>query len=348
MRIARTYSFADTRVEETAGPTPGPGDIVVRVAACGLCSSDASEWYVEQKAPIVLGHEPVGEITAMGAGVSGLREGDRVFIHHHVPCGDCSECRRQLHTNCKMFRSSSLDPGGFAEFVRVPRENVQRDTFEVPASLSLDDATFIEPLACSLRAFAKTTVRPDDTVLIIGLGVMGLLNVQLARHLGAARILGSDLVASRRVTAESLGADLCFDPRALDLREVVAEVTDGRGADIIIVGPPSPGALDAAYACAAPGASMVMFAPFSPDDEWRLRPHDFYFKELRLLASYSCGPVETRQAASLLADSQVEVRSLVSHRFDLAGVGDAIQLTAAKGDSLKAIVYPHGQPTPTG
>lgn len=213
MRVARTLSFAETRVEQASVPPLEPGDARIRVEACGLCGSDALRWYVDRKAPAVLGHEPAGVVTAVGEGCP-LEPGQRVFVHHHVACGACRACRRGFETNCELFRSSRLDPGGFAEQLRVPAENVLRDTLVLPDAVTFEQATFVEPVACCLRAVGKLGLEPggDDTVLVVGLGAMGLIHARLAKELGAARVLASELSPVRAQRGAAWGVDRVLDP----------------------------------------------------------------------------------------------------------------------------------------
>lgn len=343
MRVARTLSFERTEVQEAPVPALEPGDALVRVEACGLCGSDASRWYVETKVPTVLGHEPAGVVVATGRGAR-VREGDRVFVHHHVACGECHPCRRGAETSCAMFKRTRLDPGGFAELVRVPRDNVERDTLVLADDVSFEQATFIEPLACSVRAIGKLPLREGDSVLIIGLGVMGLMNGRLARHAGATTLLGTDLSAVRRArAAEAWGFDAALDPRATDFLDGLREATGGRGVDHVVVGPASGAALEQALQAVAPGGTVVLFSPFAPTPPVALSLHRLYFAELNLTASYSCAAKETRAALELIRAGVVEVERLVSHRLALEGVGEGIQATAAAGDDwLKAVIYPHG------
>lgn len=345
MRVARTLSFERTEVQEQPTPSLSPGDALVRVEACGLCGSDASRWYVETKVPTVLGHEPGGVVVATGPGCR-VREGDRVFVHHHVACGECAACRRGIETSCALFKRTRLDPGGFAELVRVPRDNVEKDTLRLPDDVSFEQATFIEPLACSVRAVSKLPLRPGDSVLIIGLGVMGLMNGRLARHAGAARLLGSDLSPARRGRATSAwGFDLALDPREPGFADALRAATDGRGPDHVIVGPGSGPALEQALNVAAPGGTVVLFSPFAPPPV-PLSLHRLYFAELNLTASYSCAAKETRAALDLIRARVVDVQRLVSHRLALDGVGVGIRETAAAGDHwLKAVIYPYGPPS---
>jgi L-iditol 2-dehydrogenase len=345
VKVARTLSFEETVVADAPVPELQAGDALVRVEACGLCGSDAHRWYVNKKAPTVLGHEPAGVVVATG-GDCAVEEGQRVFFHHHVSCGVCHYCRRGYTTNCGLFKSSRLDPGGFAELVRVPRQNVERDTLVLPESVSFEQATFIEPLACTVRALDKTPLRAGDSVLVIGLGTMGFMNGLLARHRGAGLVLGSDFSAERRALAESAwGFDHTFDPSAEGFLERIRERTEGRGPDHVIVGPGSRAAVEQAIDAVAHGGSLVLFSPFALDATVELPLHKVYFGELTLVASYSCAAAETRAALELIEAGVVPVERLISHRIDLTGVGDGISKTAGAGPGwLKAIVYPHGVP----
>jgi L-iditol 2-dehydrogenase len=342
MLAARAYALDDVRVEEVPLPRLEPGDIRVQVTVCGVCSSDAMEWYLQQKVPVVLGHEPVGVIHEIAPGVDGLEVGDRVFFHHHVPCMECRACRRGQFTSCRRFRETALDPGGFAEFVRVPADIVRLDVLKLPDEVSDEAAAFIEPLACSLRAFAKLNVQPGDNLWVIGAGPMGLINVRLARHFGAEPIVVTDPVAARREYAAAAGADVVLDPRAPDWEEKLLGATEGWGAERIVVGPGSVKAIEQGLAGAAPGAVVLVFTPTPPDATVAYRPHDLYFKEVTITHSYSAGPVETREALDLIRSGAVEVEDLVTHRFGLDGVGEALEMAKTHDDSLRSVIYPHG------
>jgi len=324
MRVARLHSWGDVRIEEMPIPMPGEGEIVVRIDACGLCGSDALPWYAQKKAPVVLGHEPVGTIVCTGNGVTGLHEGDRVFVHHHAPCMQCAECARRLWSNCATWKRTRLDPGGFAEYACVPAPNVAHDVLCLPDALDDETATFIEPIACCLRALDKARLSADDSVLVVGLGAMGLLLGQLAR-LTTPDVRGTDLLASRAAFAERFG---------------IAASTQGRGADVVIVTPGSPAAIQAGIAAAAPGARLVCFTPLDPKEPLSLDQSALYFREIELLQSYSCGPDETRRSLALLAEGAVATAPLVTHRAGLEGVQDALE-RAHGADGIKTVIYPH-------
>ena len=342
MRAARAYSLDDVRVEDLPVPALRPGDIRVQVTVCGVCSSDAMGWYLDRKVPIVLGHEPVGQIQEVTPEVGELRVGERVFFHHHVPCMTCRACQRGQYTSCRRFRETALDPGGFAELVRVPAEIVRLDVLKLPDGVSDEAGVFIEPLACVLRAFGKLGIVAGYSLWVIGAGPMGLMNIRLARHVGAGPIIVSDPVAVRRDYALSAGADRAIDPRAEGFEEEMRDATDGWGAEKILVCPGSVEAIEHGLANAAPGATVVVFTPTPPEAAVAYRPHDLYFREVTLTHSYSAGPVETREALNLIAEGELELDDLVTHRFGLDGVGEALQLAKQADDSLRSVIYPHG------
>jgi len=341
MRVARLYGWGDVRIEEMPVPRPGRGEALVRIEACGVCGTDALVWYVERKAPAVLGHEPAGVVVAVGHGVESVRPGDRVFVHHHAPCMECAECRRGLWSSCATWRATSLDPGAFAEYVRVPAINLERDTLVLPDAMSFDQAVFIEPLATCIRAVRRQgRLEPGDAVLVIGLGAMGLLMVSAARAYGAGAVLGSDFVAGRRDLALRRGADAAFDPAAEDVAAAVRAHTGGRGADVVVVCPGDARAVRAGLEAAAPGGRVVCFTPLAPGEPLELDASPLYFREATLTHSYSCGPDETREALRLIAAREVEVASLITHRVGLGGVGAALERAKGRGEGIKTVVYP--------
>jgi L-iditol 2-dehydrogenase len=341
MQVARLYSWGDVRVEQEAVPRPGPGEALIRIEACGVCGSDALQWYVNRKAPVVLGHEPAGTVVATGHGVQNLEEGDRVFVHHHAPCHQCAECRRGLWSNCEVWKQNGLAPGGFAQFARVAAGNVLHDSLHLPAEMSFEAATFIEPVACCIRAVrARGQLQPGDDVCIIGLGAMGLVMVQLARVYGAGRILGSDFLADRRARAHAAGACVVIDPATTDGLTAVRDATGGRGADLVLVCPGDPRAIRAGLEAAAPGGRVVCFTPLAPDVPLEIDQSGLYFREITLTQSYSCGPDETREALRLLADHKLDVLPLITHREALTGVAAALNRAAGKGGGIKSVILP--------
>ncbi len=344
MKVARLYDFLDVRIEDAPVPVIGPGEALVRMRACGICSGDVVPWYIRKKAPLVFGHEPVGEIVELGAGVSDFRLGERVFVHHHAPCFQCRACRRGEFVQCPAWKQSRLDPGGMAEFFRVPASNLAGDTLRLPDDVSDADGALVEPLACVVKSLDRAGPLDGAAVLIIGLGVMGQLHVVLARHLGARRILAADLIAARCAKARSLGADVTIDAGAVDLASAVREQTAGEGAEVVIVGPATVEAIQTGLACAARGGTVVQFMGTEPGARLALDTFDFYFRELRLVPSYSCGPVETRQALSLISAGVVRAEQVVTHRFPLARAAEAYRVAAQDRAAIKTVVTVDGAP----
>lgn len=343
MKVARLYDFLDVRIEEQPVPVIGPSEALVRTRACGICSGDVVPWYIRKKAPLVFGHEPVGEIVTLGPDVGGFQTGDRVFVHHHAPCFKCRACARGEFVQCPTWKQSQLDPGGMAEFIRVPAINLAGDTLRLPDTVSDADGALVEPLACVVKSLARAGAIDGASVLIIGMGVMGLLHVLLARHLGARQILAADLVASRCARARELGADVAIDASTSDLLAEVRAHTDGEGAEVVIVGPATVPAIEQGLACAARGATVVQFMGTEPGETLPLSTFDFYFKELRLVPSYSCGPVETRRALDLIAAGVVGARHVVTHRFPLEQAGEAYRVAALDRSAIKTLVtFPDG------
>jgi L-iditol 2-dehydrogenase len=298
MRAAVLYDVDDIRVEERPVPELHDGEILVRTMASGVCSGDVMAWYIRRKAPLVLGHEPAGVVAETRDGSFSV--GDRVFVHHHAPCFACRACQRGEYVQCATWRGSKIEPGGIAEYFRVPREN-QRDTLRLPSGVAFPDAALVEPLACVVKSLRRSGLRAGDRCYVIGLGVMGLLHVLAAREIGA-EIFGSDFIAQRRDLAARNGAT-AFHPD--EARRVL-----GDGADVVICGPGTRAALQSAVEAVAPGGAVVMFTPFPPEVAVSADSARFYFGDLRLVASYSCGPDDTRAALDLIQKGIVSAEKI--------------------------------------
>ncbi|HYC00237.1 MAG TPA: alcohol dehydrogenase catalytic domain-containing protein [Candidatus Limnocylindrales bacterium] len=337
MKVARLYSATDIRIEEMPTPEPGPGQALVRTRACGICTGDIMGWYLARKAPLVFGHEPAGDIVALGSGVEGYREGDRVFVHHHAPCGTCRHCRRGHYVHCRTWRRTNLYPGGMAEYFLVGPENLAADTLRLPDTMSYAAGSLVEPAACAVKSLRRADLRPGDTVLIVGLGIMGQLHVLLARQLGV-RVVAADLVDFRLQKALALGADAVIDVRQTTLAQGMMDVGGGEKADAVIVGPGSIEAIEAGIAAAGPGARVVLFTSSKPGDVLPLKPSELYFDEISLVPSYSCGPDDTRRAFEALAEGVLREEDLITHRFGLERINEAFAAAARVDEALKTIV----------
>jgi L-iditol 2-dehydrogenase len=340
MRVAKYYGWDDVRLEKMEVPEIGPGEMLVQVRACGLCGSDLMRWYADSKAPAVLGHEPVGFVSQLGSGVEGFTPGDRVFVHHHVPCFVCHYCRRGNYSCCETFKKNGIYPGGFAEYVRVAARNVEFDVLPVPEGMPFEEATLIEPIACAIRGVERAGVQPGDAVLIIGAGVSGLLFTQLSRLWGAGLVIVSDLVEYRLDRALECGAHASLNPAVDDLQAEVQSLVGRPGADVVVITVGNPAVMEQGLRLAAKGGTVLIYAPLPPGDTLPIDVCDLLFSEKTLVTTYSCAPEDTRAALDLIRNGSVQTGGLVTHRFALEQVGEAMQLAAQAGDSLKVVIVP--------
>jgi L-iditol 2-dehydrogenase len=322
MRVARSFAPGDVRIEEAPDPEPGPGEVVCDIVACGVCGSDVTDWYIAPRLPAVLGHEVVGTVRAVGPGVTAPAPGARVAIHHHTPCGECRRCRRGHETLCERFRATRLDPGGFAERVRITQELVP-ELIELPAALEAVTATFIEPLACVLRAQDRAGLRAGDSLLVVGAGVNGVLQIAAAHARGVEVVWVREPRPERLELAETWGAEHHGN-------ELV---------DVAIACTPKPEAIEAAAEAVAPGGTLCFYAPPAPDTPPRLDATALYLREITVTASYSAGPGDMRAALELIASGRIDPRKLVSHRLPLEETGRALDLQRHAG-GLKVVVEP--------
>src|SRR5437763_3924387 len=252
------------------------------------------------RAPLYPGHEPVGTVAAVGDGVEQFIVGQRVFIHHHVPCMLCHFCQRGSFSQCATFRATRLYPGGLAEYIRVPAANVQLDVLPLAADLAFEAATLIEPLACCVRGIDRASIQPGDSVLVLGAGSNCLMLAQLAQQRGAISVIIVDPIPYRRQRALEVGIDYVLDPQEQSLLEQVFAVNSGRRPDIVIVTPSSIGAMKQGVELAGPGGTVLLFAPSPPSEVLAITPHHLFFQEITLHTSYSVGPYETSLVLDLL------------------------------------------------
>jgi L-iditol 2-dehydrogenase len=338
MKAATLYSFNDIRIEEVPIPEVGPHDALLKTKACGICSGDVMPWYIEKKAPLVLGHEPAGEIIEVGKEVTSFRPGDRVFVHHHAPCFTCRHCRRGDYVQCDTWKNTKLIPGGISEYILIPQTNLENDTLTLSDTLSYEDGTLIEPTACVIKALKRAHIKRGDTVLVIGLGIMGQLNILLARKYGAERIIGADLVPFRLQKAQEFGTDAVIDVARGNLIDSLRTLTDGAMADIVIVGPNSVDVMKQGLTATGAGGSVVFFTPAKPGEILTIDPNDLYFSDINIITSYSCGPTDTADALEIVEEGLVSAEKLVTHRFPIDKTEEAFRLTSEARDSLKIVI----------
>ncbi len=343
MRVAVYYNNRDVRLEELPQPTIGPGEMLVKVLASGICGSDVLEWYRIQKAPRVLGHEIAGEIVQVGEGVEDYKIGDRVFVAHHIPCNTCRYCLNGYHTACDTLHTTNYDPGGFAEYIRIPKLNVDRGVFVLPDELSFVEGVFVEPLACVIRGQRVAQLKPGQSVLILGSGISGLLHLMLARASGAGRIITTDISEYRMEAARRFGADVVI-PATEDVPARVREINDGRPADLVIVCAGALSAFDQALQSVDRGGTVLCFATTPPDVNLSVPINEFWRNEIKLMPSYGNAPLDAAIAIELIRADRVQVRDMITHRLDLEQAALGFQLVAEANESIKVVLEPHRRP----
>ncbi len=339
MRVAMYYNNQDVRLEEMPVPRIGPGELLVKVVASGICGSDVMEWYRIKKAPLVLGHEITGEITDVGEDVNDYHVGDRVFVSHHVPCNTCRYCLHGMHTVCETLHTTTYDPGGFAEYLRVPPLNVDRGVFVLPDEISFEDGTFIEPLACVVRGQRLARLLPGQTVLVLGSGISGLLHVAMARASGASRIIATDISEYRLNAALSLGAD-CTIHAEEDVPARLRQTNDNRQADLVIVCTGAFPAFGQALQSVDRGGTVLFFAPTAPGMELSVPVNEFWRNGITLMTSYGASPLDICQAVDLIRACRVPVHEMITHRLSLAETGLGFRLVAEGSASIKVVIEP--------
>jgi len=341
MRVAMYYNNRDIRLEEVPTPKISDGELLVKIMASGICGSDVMEWYRLHKAPLILGHEISGEVVEVGGGVENFQTGDRIVATHHVPCLTCHYCLRGHETMCETLLSGThFDPGGFCEFVRLPAINVDRGTWKIPDTLSYDDASFVEPLACILRGQQTAGIKPGDSVLVLGSGLAGLLHISLAKASGAGFIGASDMSDFRLQAAVRFGASETFKANG-DVAGQFKEKNRGRGADLVIVCTSATAAFEQAFAAVARGGTILFFAPTMDGVALPLSINDiFWRRDITFTTSYAGSPRDCRQALELIVHKRIPVAEMITHRLPLAEAGEGFRLTAEGGDSLKVVIHP--------
>lgn len=332
MRIARYYSNSDIRIEEAPLPKIGKGELLVRVEASGICGSDVMEWYRVGRVPLVLGHEIAGTIEEVGEGLSGYSKGERIAASHHVPCETCSYCKAGHETVCDTLRSTNFDPGGFAEFLRLPQINVEKGLYKLPKGISFEEATFIEPLACVLRGQRVAGMKPGLSVLVVGSGIAGLLHVALARASGAGQVAATDISDYRLNAAKRLGADFVFQARDYKADKLF---------DLVVICTGAPSAIEQAFDSVERAGTVLFFAPADKDAGVSLPVNKLFWRaERKLVSSYAGSPKDHLEALKLIESGKVKVKEMITHRLPLARITEGFKLVSEAKDSIKVIIEP--------
>ncbi len=340
MLAAVYYNNQDVRIEEMAIPKIGEDEALLKVMASGICGSDVIEWYRAPKAPRVLGHEATGVIRKVGANVKDLKVGDRVFVSHHVPCCQCRYCERGNHTACHVLQTTNYFPGGFAQYVRVPKINVEFGIYKLPDDMSFEEGTFIEPLACVSRGQRLANLQKDDTLLIIGSGISGILHAQLAKYKRVQNIVVADINPYRLELAKKFGATYLLNAKE-DLPQKLKEASDGRLADQVVVCTGATSAAMSALDCVESGGTILYFAVPDPTVKLSVPINQFWRNEITMRTSYGAAPKDLEDSKKVLATGKLNVKDMITHRLDLREAQEGFRLMTEAGQSLKVILEPN-------
>jgi len=334
-------------VEEIPTPAIGRGEILIRVEACGICHTDLKKIEHNLLAPPrVYGHETAGVVAAVGSGVTAYRPGDRVVAFHHIPCGECFYCRRKLYAQCPLYKrvgiTAGFEPagGGFAQYARVMDWIVARGVERIPDGVSFERATLVEPLNTCLKAVVQCDPQPEEFAVILGQGPIGLMFTMLVHRTGA-RIVTTDTIPERLAISSRCGAAFAWHPRMLDVADEVKRLTEGRGADLVIVAASAPGIVDQAIACSRPGARILLFAQTSATERIEASGADICVGERTLFGCYSASVDLQKESTNLVFGGELPVEELISHCLPLVKIRSGFDLALHPGPkSLKIIVQP--------
>lgn len=343
MKAAVYYALDDIRVEERPIPTIGPDEILLKTLACGLCGGETMAWYKKSE-PKVIGHEPIGEVVAVGKDVTDHAVGDRLFINHHVGRIDSHLSRRGHFTRDPFYASMKLDPGGVCEYYRVSAQHLRMDTHKLPDSISTQAAVTIEPWSCVLSGLKVCNIQPGDTVAVVGAGFMGQGFVHLSPLFGAGKVFALDFSDWRLARARDFGATHTINPKAQDPVETLRAANHGRLADTVIVIAPSPQAWAQALALVEVGGTLHLGAPLPPGTDWVREGSSAYFDQITITSRYSSDHTDTYSYIRLLEAGRIKAAEAISHHFDIADAPEAFEMLVKAEKSLKIVVYPQGIP----
>ena len=323
-------------MEEVPTPTPGRNEILVKIMSCGICGSDIVEWYRLPRAPLVLGHEIGGEIVEVGGSVKNFRPGNRVFVAPKVPCMKCDYCKNGHYPVCTKIKDRM--PGGFAEYALVPESLVENGTYRLPDNVTFDQSTFIEPLACVVRAQRLAGLKDKQTFMVIGCGMSGLLHIKLAKA-KKCRIIATDINEKRLEIAKKFGANFTINAQEDVPERLIAENT--KKADVVMLCASALSAVDQAWKCVDKGGVVVFFAVPGPDKVVTVPINDFWTKEMSIITSYYCGPPDIVDAIKLIESGQIKVDDMITHKLSLKDTAKGFQMVMDGHKSLKVIIKPN-------
>jgi L-iditol 2-dehydrogenase len=334
------YNNHDVRIQDVPIPQIGEDEALLKVIASGICGSDVIEWYRVPKAPIVLGHEATGVIYKVGTKVKNLKVGDRVFVSHHVPCNQCRYCQRGSHTACHTLHTTNYYPGGFSQYIRVPKINVDFGIYKLSEDMSFEEGTFIEPLACVSRGQRLANMQKDDTLLIIGSGISGILHTQLAKFKGVENVIVADINPYRLDLAKKFGANQSLNAKE-NLPQKLKDINNGRLADQVVVCTGATSAALTALDCVENGGTILFFAVPDPTIKLPVPINQFWRNEITIRTSYGAAPNDLEDSMRVLATKQLNIKDMITHRLSLSEAQKGFSLMAEAGQSLKVILEPN-------
>lgn len=341
MKSVICTATGQTEVAEVPVPAIGPGEMLIKVWGCGLCSSDVMKVFSpEVPKPVQLGHEVSGEIAEIGEGVQGWAVGERVGVCHHVPCFACQYCKHGNHSMCRQFKASNFEPGGFSEYIRLSAPHVKHNTIRLPDEVSDLEGAFTEPLACCIRGIKRGNPLIGDTVMVVGVGVMGLMLLQLLRLRGAPSV-AVDLRDDRLAMAAELGATYTANPRKDDVADLIQEISDGRGCDLAILTVTPPGIFEQTLQYVRDGGTLLIFGTKVERPPISAKPWTLFSREIAVTTSYSPSPIELQEGIDLIRQGAVKVEPLATHQLPFQSFDQALELSREQ-TSLKIVIRPAG------
>ncbi len=331
-------SAENVALEDVPVPKVGNGEVLIRFEAGGICGTDIEKIHGGYGPGGILGHEVSGVVERVGEAVRGLVRGDRVVPHHHVPCYNCYFCQRGDYTMCDSFKKTNFDPCGFAESFRMPEFNVSKGAVtKIPDSVSFEEAAMLEPTACCMRGLKTVAVQPGDSVLVVGLGPVGLTHLQLLHQMGAGPLFGSDIQESRLDAARKMGAHIVLDPSLEDVAEKVREGTV-EGVDLGIVSTGNPKALSQAVSAVRKGGKILLFGAPPHGATFPLDVSSFFAHQQSLITSYSCTEAEIQTTLSLVTRRKIDLTPLITHRFRLKEAPKALDFASSSTEAVKTMI----------
>lgn len=341
MREALYYSNNDIRIIEKPIPEINNNEILIKVEAAGICGSDVIEWYRRDKVPLVLGHEVSGTIVKIGDYVEKFKIGDRVVAAHHVPCNTCKYCLSGHHTVCDTLRTTNFDPGGFAQYLRLPEINVKNGLYLLPDSLSFEEGTFVEPLACCVRAQRLADIKPVQTAAVIGSGLAGLLHINLLRASGATTIIATDINVFRLDAAKKFGADYTINAKE-DVPETIKNINGGFLADVVIISAGADSAIEQGLKSVRRGGTVLFFSAAGEGAKLPLSINEIFWRtEVNLISSYAGSIADHINALELIRTKRINVKDMITNVLPLSEISQGFKLTAEAQKSLKIIIKPN-------